>query len=223
MAQSIACNPLAEAKKALRQALLKTRRQIASDPARNAALGRHVLDALKRHAPACVSAYWPLAGEFNMRGALAIWLAHGGGRQIGLPVIVAHDAPLEFHRWSPDMTMRPGFRDIPEPTSDEVVIPELLFVPCIGFDDAGYRLGYGGGFYDRTLAAWPHATRPMTIGIAYEVGHVAQLPRQPHDVPLDAIITETGWHTPSAAHQQEAADGLGGLNHSAGKPTKVKD
>ncbi|WJF90496.1 5-formyltetrahydrofolate cyclo-ligase [Paraburkholderia bonniea] len=195
MDPSIACNPLPESKTVLRQALLKARQQSATDPLCNAALNRHVLDALKRFTPSCVGAYWPLSGEFNLRGALAIWLALDPERRIGLPVIEAHRAPLKFHRWTPDMVMRPGYHDIPEPTSGQPVIPDLLFVPCVGFDTAGYRLGYGGGFYDRTLAAWPGDTRPLTIGLAYESGRLTQLPRQPHDIPLDSVLTETGWHT----------------------------
>ena len=72
------------------------------------------------------------------------------------------------------------------------MIPDLLFVPCVGFDADGYRLGYGGGYYDRTLAAWPVATKPVTVGIAYEACRTEALGREAHDIPLDLIITEAG-------------------------------
>ncbi|RAS25305.1 5-formyltetrahydrofolate cyclo-ligase [Paraburkholderia bryophila] len=172
--------------------LLEARLQAASEPAYNAALGRRMLDVLKRHDVRSVGFYWPLSGEFDARGAIALWLAAGAQRMASLPVVRERGVPLEFHAWTPDAPMKLGHHKIAEPTSGQVVIPDLLFVPCVGFDAAGYRLGYGGGYYDRTLAAWPGATQPLTVGVAYEACRTDALQREAHDMPLDLIVTEAG-------------------------------
>jgi len=78
------------------------------------------------------------------------------------------------------------------------VIPELLLVPCVGFDADGYRLGYGGGYYDRTLAGWPGPTKPITVGVGYEACRTVALEREAHDIPLDMIVTESGLHARAA-------------------------
>jgi 5,10-methenyltetrahydrofolate synthetase len=187
---SIARNPIAESKNALRKTLLEARLHAALEPAAQEAMSRHLLDALKRHQPACVGFYWPLPGEFDARSAIAIWLAGGERRQAGLPVIRSRGEALQFHAWAPDTPMKIGHHRIPEPASKTVVIPDLLFVPCVGFDADGYRLGYGGGYYDRTLATWPAAAKPVTVGIAYEACRTEALGRETHDIPLDLIITE---------------------------------
>jgi len=172
--------------------LLEARLQAASEPAHNAALGRRILDTLKHYGVNSVGFYWPLAGEFDARAAISIWLAAGGQREASLPIIKERGVPLEFHAWTPDTPMKIGHHRIAEPTSGRVVVPELLFVPCVGFDAEGYRLGYGGGYYDRTLAAWPGAKRPVTVGIAYEACRTQALQREVHDIPLDLIVTEAG-------------------------------
>jgi 5,10-methenyltetrahydrofolate synthetase len=187
---SIACNPAAESKKALRKMLLEARLQAASEPAHNTALARHLLDALKQYGVNSVGFYWPLAGEFDARAAISVWLAASAQREASLPVVKERGVPLEFHAWTPAMPMKIGHHEIAEPTSGRVVIPQLLFVPCVGFDAHGYRLGYGGGYYDRTLAAWPCAAKPITVGIAYEACRAPALIREAHDIPLDLIVTE---------------------------------
>jgi 5-formyltetrahydrofolate cyclo-ligase len=189
--QSIARNPVAESKNALRKTLLEARLQGVLAPAAQEALSRRLLDALKQHQPACVGFYWPLPGEFDARGAIAIWLAGGTQRQAALPVIISRGEALQFHAWAPDTPMKIGHHRISEPVSNTLVTPDLLFVPCVGFDADGYRLGYGGGYYDRTLAAWPAATRPVTVGIAYEACRTEALAREAHDIPLDLVITDT--------------------------------
>ncbi|MFL9988247.1 5-formyltetrahydrofolate cyclo-ligase [Paraburkholderia sediminicola] len=172
--------------------LLEARLQAASEPAHNAALNRRVLDALKHYGVSSVGFYWPLAGEFDTRTAIAIWLAADSQREAGLPIVKERGAPLEFHEWAPDMAMKIGHHKIAEPTSGRVVVPDLLFVPCVGFDADGFRLGYGGGYYDRTLAAWPGPKKPVTVGIAYEACRTDALQREAHDIPLDLIVTEAG-------------------------------
>ncbi|WP_133650491.1 5-formyltetrahydrofolate cyclo-ligase [Paraburkholderia flava] len=188
---SIARNPIAKSKSELRRALLETRVEAAREPVLNDALKRRVHDLLNDRAPVSVGFYWPLSGEFDARDAIASWLAADSARIASLPVIVQRGAPLEFHAWTPDMPMRDGEHRIPEPTSARIVIPDLLLVPCVGFDADGYRLGYGGGYYDRTLAAWPGAQRPVTVGIAYEACRTDALTREAHDIPLDAIVTDS--------------------------------
>ena len=190
MSPSIARNPLPESKNALRKLLLKARLDAALEPAAQEALSRRMLDTLKLHEPACVGFYWPLPGEFDARAAIAIWLALGAHRQASLPVVTNRGEALQFRAWAPDTPMKTGHHRISEPATEVVVMPDLLFVPCVGFDVEGYRLGYGGGYYDRTLAAWPGATRPVTVGIAYEACRTDALRREAHDIPLDLIITE---------------------------------
>ncbi|WP_118181956.1 5-formyltetrahydrofolate cyclo-ligase [Paraburkholderia phosphatilytica] len=191
MNPSIACNPLAKSKRELRARLLEARFSAALEASSNESLSRQVIEVLKRFEPTRVGFYWPLRGEFDARRAIAVWLALDPRREAALPVIPRKHEPLVFHAWSPDMPMQPGHHQIPEPTSARVVIPDLLLIPCVGFDAEGYRLGYGGGYYDRTLATWPGEKKPVTVGIAYEACRVDALHRETHDIPLDAIITDT--------------------------------
>ena len=141
---------------------------------------------------ATVGFYWPFRGEIDLVG-LVRKLIDGGGRA-ALPVVVGKGRPLAFWRWEPGMAMRPGVWDIPVPAVAEPVEPDCLLVPLVGFDGEGYRLGYGGGYYDRTLAAMPY--RPMALGIGYAFQHLPTVRPQPFDRPMDAIATEDGirWH-----------------------------
>jgi 5-formyltetrahydrofolate cyclo-ligase len=179
--------------------LLEARLHAASDPACNAALGRRVLDALKHYGADSVGFYWPLAGEFDARPAISVWLGANALREASLPIVKERGMPLEFHAWTPGTPMKIGHHKIAEPTSGRIVVPELLFVPCVGFDADGYRLGYGGGYYDRTLAAWPESKKPVTVGIAYEACRTQELQREAHDIALDLIVTEAGLY-PRPAH-----------------------
>jgi 5-formyltetrahydrofolate cyclo-ligase len=111
-------------------------------------------------------------------------------RKIGLPVVDKVHKTLQFHAWWPGCPMENDAYDIPKPKDTEVIMPTLLLVPCLGFGDGGYRLGYGGGFYDRTLAAI--TPKPFTVGLAFAHGHVSDFKPQAHDVPLDAILTDHG-------------------------------
>ena len=97
---------------------------------------------------------------------------------------------LDFHVWYPGCPMEDDAYGIPKPKGTDKFEPELLLVPCVGYGDGGVRLGYGGGFYDRTLAAL--SPRPYTVGVGYGHGYVPWLEAEPHDVPLDAMITEDG-------------------------------
>ncbi len=111
-------------------------------------------------------------------------------RKIGLPVVDRVHKTLQFHAWWPGCPMEDDAYNIPKPKDTEVVMPTLLLVPCLGFGPRGYRLGYGGGFYDRTLAAI--SPKPFTVGLGYANGYVNSLAPEPHDVALDAILTDHG-------------------------------
>lgn len=204
MGQSIARNPRAESKKDWRKRLAAARLAAASNTAQHAALEARLAALIGQLAPRATGFYWPLRGEFDARAAIASWLAGDRAREAALPVIAERHAPLDFHRWTPAAPMREGHHGIPEPEAGERVIPDLLLVPCLGFDAEGYRLGYGGGYYDRTLAHWPGAVLPITVGIAWEACHIDDgvLEREAHDLPLDAVVTEAATHLTSrmAAH-----------------------
>jgi 5,10-methenyltetrahydrofolate synthetase len=137
-----------------------------------------------------IGAYWPIKGEFDALPALFRWTEGGENRRIGLPVIEKTTKQLAFHVWYPGCEMEDDAYGIPKPKDTPTFEPSLLLVPCVGFGPKGVRLGYGGGFYDRTLATLN--PRPYTVGLAYANGFVPWLSAEPHDVPLDAILTEDG-------------------------------
>jgi 5,10-methenyltetrahydrofolate synthetase len=137
-----------------------------------------------------VGFYWPFRGEVDARRA-AHRLRTKGART-ALPVVVAKARPLEFREWCPGAVTSRGALGLPVPLGTPVLAPEALLVPPVGFDARGYRLGYGGGFFDRTLAA--AAPRPLAIGLAREASRMDTIHPQAHDVPMDYIVTEAGIH-----------------------------
>ncbi|MFZ4649479.1 MAG: 5-formyltetrahydrofolate cyclo-ligase [Rubrivivax sp.] len=143
-----------------------------------------------------IGAYSPIKGEFDALPALFRWSEADAARRIGLPVVDRDTRQLRFHLWYPGCEMEADAYGIPKPKDTPAFEPTLLLVPCVGYGPRGLRLGYGGGFYDRTLATL--APRPYTVGLAYSHGFVPWLQPQPHDVPLDAILNEDGvaWQAP---------------------------
>jgi len=107
-----------------------------------------------------------------------------------MPVVVAPNAPMAFHEWSPQTAMKPGYYDIPVPVVANPVQPDLVLLPLVAFDSHCYRLGYGGGYFDRTLAAL--TPQPITIGIGFELARVDSISPETHDVALDFVVTEAG-------------------------------
>jgi 5-formyltetrahydrofolate cyclo-ligase len=109
-------------------------------------------------------------------------------------VVIASGQPLIFRLWKPGDVLAKGVYDIPYPASGDGVVPDVALVPMNGFDAGGYRLGYGGGFFDRTLAALRTggATRPVAIGVTYELARMATIHPQAHDIPMDYVVTEHG-------------------------------
>ena len=139
-----------------------------------------------------IGAYWAIKGEFDALPALYRWSEADERRRIGLPVMDRETKQLRFHVWYPGCPMEEDAYGIPKPKDTEEFAPQLLLVPCVGFGPGGLRLGYGGGFYDRTLAALQ--PRPITVGVGYAHGFVPWLEAEPHDIALDAILTEDGVH-----------------------------
>lgn len=167
---------------------------------------------------AVIGAYWPIKGEFDPLPALYRWqedamlgesfepktplvpdgsvqiatesMASRSPRKIGLPVVDKVHKTLTFHAWYPGCPMEEDAYGIPKPKDTEVIVPTLLFVPCVGYGPGGYRLGYGGGFYDRTLATLQ--PQPFTVGLGYSHGWLPELMPEPHDVPLDTLLNDEG-------------------------------
>ena len=179
-------------RRAIRQALLQRRE--AMDRATLAALHRaiadHLAGLLARLAPRSIGFTWPYRAEFDALPTVREWLADDERRRAALPVVGEKGAPMTFRDWTPDCVMALDRYGIPQPTTGNAFTPEVLLIPCNGFDSRGYRLGYGAGHYDRTLAALQPV--PRTIGIALEDGRIDDLVPQPHDIPMDWIVTEAG-------------------------------
>lgn len=191
---------LEEAKKAARAAAMARRsaahagyvRRVGADFA-GAALMRRFLAAAVPRAGAPVSGYWPVKGEIDVRPLMRTLAARG--HVCGLPVIAAKGKPLAFRRWKPEMSLMPGRWDIPVPPQEaDAVIPEFVIVPLLAFDRSGRRLGYGAGFYDRTLALLrgrPGA-RVFAAGVAYAAQEAEDIPADDSDEFLDLVVTERG-------------------------------
>jgi 5,10-methenyltetrahydrofolate synthetase len=176
------------AKAALRKALRTARGAL--DPAIkvqwDAHIGAQVLAWWRLRQVGSMGVYWPLAGEPDLRAAYGE-LARAGVR-LALPVVMERDAPLAFVEWTPGEPMIPDEMGVQVPAQLRFVErPPALLIPCLGFNEEGYRLGYGGGYYDRTLEGRP---RPHTLGIAYS-NQQAVFGHAPHDVPLDVVVTES--------------------------------
>ncbi|MEO8855348.1 MAG: 5-formyltetrahydrofolate cyclo-ligase [Burkholderiaceae bacterium] len=135
-----------------------------------------------------IGIYWPYKGEFDPR--FAIHRLRRDGARAALPVVLQKNAALQFREWWPGVATERGVYNLPVPIGTQVVQPEAALIPPIGFDARGYRLGYGGGFFDRTLAAM--APQPLKIGVAFELSRMASIQPQPHDIPMDFIVSEAG-------------------------------
>jgi 5-formyltetrahydrofolate cyclo-ligase len=145
-----------------------------------------ILRELTTKTPTLLGIYWPFKGEYDPRDVAATLQAQGIG--LALPVVTQMKAPLEFRTWHPGARLESGVWGIPVPADGEVVLPDTLLVPLVGYDQRGFRLGYGGGFYDRTLAAMPR--RPLTLGVGFALGSLDTIHPQSHDISMDVVITE---------------------------------
>ena len=156
--------------------------------ARDLLITAHLRAALPDLANRHIGFYWPFKGEYDPRPLVRA--LHREGARLALPVVVQRARPMEFRAWRPRMRMAKGVWDILVPAEGPPVQPDTLLVPLVGFDARGYRLGHGGGYYDRTLAAMPR--RPLAVGIGFESLRLPTIHPQPHDIPMDMIVTERG-------------------------------
>jgi 5-formyltetrahydrofolate cyclo-ligase len=165
-------------RKQQREALLRAR--VDAGTVKRQEWGREIEGELRRilspRSPKIVGFYWPFKGEFDARPLARELIA--GGIGMALPAVVQPKTPLEFRRWTPGMEMESAVYNIPVPKAR---------------DDAGYRLGYGGGYYDRTIAAFK--VRPHAIGIGFELSRLATIYPQDFDLRMSVIVTETGVKT----------------------------
>jgi 5-formyltetrahydrofolate cyclo-ligase len=181
---------LIDLKKQARAAAAARREAAHRSRAESAALDLARAD-LPRLEPGVVSGFHPYRSEINVVPLMARLASEGW--TTALPVVVAKGKPLVFRRWFPGDPLIAGTWDLRVPPVDAAVVePDLLLVPLLAFDRRGYRLGYGGGFYDRTLEQLRAKKKVWAIGVAYADQETAQVPAGPDDARLDAILTEHG-------------------------------
>jgi 5,10-methenyltetrahydrofolate synthetase len=174
-------------KQELRRVLLQQRQALTPEQRaqHDRALGQRLIEWCERHPLACLGVYWPIRGEPDLQDAFAELARRGV--PLALPIVTGRDMPLAFAAWKPDDALEEGAMKVPVPQSPHrLVTPDALLIPCVGFNRARLRLGYGGGFYDRTLARQP---RPLAIGVAYQCTLV-EFEGDAHDIALDAVLTE---------------------------------
>jgi len=183
-------------KKTLRRQLQAERQSLIDRHQRSMHLQEVLRVWLVARTDSAIGAYWPIKGEFDALPALFRWSEADAKRRIGLPVVDKATKRLSFQVWYPGCEMEDDAYGIPKPKGTPVFQPTLLLVPCVGYGPRGVRLGYGGGFYDRTLATLQ--PRPTTVGLAYSQGFLPWLQAEPHDVPLDTVLTDEGlaWQAP---------------------------
>jgi 5-formyltetrahydrofolate cyclo-ligase len=162
-------------------------------------IDRHISSGFPDIAAGIVAFCWPYRNEFDAR-FLARRLREQGA-VTALPVVVAPRTPLVFRAWQPGVKLALGVYDIPYPAEGPPVTPRTVLLPMNGFDAAGYRLGYGGGFFDRTLAALAH--RPRVIGIAYELARIPTIHPQSWDIPVDFVVTERAVYARRNGHLED--------------------
>lgn len=188
---------LAAAKQALRRDAADRRKELARDDDGTAAerLGDHLRAALDARGgiagEAVISGYWPLDDEMDPRPAMRDLVE--AGCRVALPVVAGRDRPLLFRQWTPETMLTPGAFRVMQPGPDAAELePRLLLVPLLAFDRAGRRLGWGAGFYDRSIAGLRARGPCLAIGIAWAGQQVATVPADDHDEALDLIVTEAG-------------------------------
>ena len=151
-------------------------------------LEAHLAPLIAERDPRCVGFYWPFKAEYDPRALMQRLAAEG--RSLALPAVLAPKTAMEFRLWTPDSEMETGVYDIPVPKARNTVVPDLVLAPVVGFDRERYRLGYGGGYFDLTLAAL--SPRPLAIGVGFELGRLETVYPQPHDIAMTAVVTEAG-------------------------------
>ena len=183
---------LAAWRKQRRGELLAQREAIPLEARRagDARIGELMIAGFPMLANMTIGFYWPIRGEVDPR--VALHRLREKGARTALPVVVAKGQPLQFREWRPDTPTTPGPMGLPIPQGSEVLVPGAVLAPPVGFGSRGYRLGYGAGFFDRTLAA--ARPRPLALGLAREASRMDTIHPQAWDIPMDFIITEAGIH-----------------------------
>ncbi|TIX43339.1 MAG: 5-formyltetrahydrofolate cyclo-ligase [Mesorhizobium sp.] len=175
-------------RKAERERLIVSRLAVSAD--RRAAMSQRIAEGLDAVigdiAGRMVSLYWPFRGEPDLRPWMKTVNAQGG--RTALPVVVEKDRPLVFRAYTHGDRLEKGVWNIPIPAEGDPVLPDIVISPIVGIDPGQFRLGYGGGFFDRTLAAMPF--KPLVIGVGYELQRIVTIYPQPHDIPMDCVVTE---------------------------------
>lgn len=153
------------------------------------AAAQHFLEGVPLHAGQVVALYWPIRDEIDCKPLLTKLV--DSGQPIALPVVLGEDLPLELRLWEEGQPLYPsGFGTLAPAETAPLAEPDIVVIPLLGFDKTGTRLGYGRGYYDRTLAAI--GTKPLLVGYAFADQELDFIPRQSHDLPLDLLVTETG-------------------------------
>lgn len=173
---------------------------------------RLLTDGFEVHAGAVVAFCWPYKGELDARFAVRHWRARGA--VAALPEVMGRESPLRFRKWWPGAPMKAGVMGIPVPDGTDVVVPDIALVPMVGWDERGYRLGYGGGYFDATLAAL--VPRPVAIGLSQELFRLETIFPVAHDMAMDFVVTEAAIYEAggaalraiSAAHARERLTSL---------------
>jgi len=142
-------------------------------------------DVVSPHPGQTISLYWPFRGELDLRG----WMrtAFNSGARVALPVVKAKYQPLIFREWTPDCRMERGVWNILQPSNETQISPNVVLSPLVGHDPDCFRLGYGGGFFDRTLAAAD--PKPLIVGVGLPLSAIPTIFPQPHDIPMDVVLT----------------------------------
>lgn len=181
-------------RRALRAEMLARRSALTAEECRllSARIVAHLTMDLPPRVGSVIGFCWPIRNEPDVRPALGYW--RDLGVRGALPVVVAPESPLRFRAWTPDTPMMTDIHGIPTSGEGEWLTPDVLLLPLNAFDAAGYRLGYGGGYFDRTLAAL--TPRPLCIGVGFEINRVASIHPESHDQPMDWIVTELGVFAP---------------------------
>ncbi len=199
-----------------RAVLIARREAIAPEQLRRCreAIDDHLLRGFPGLRGALLAICWPYRNEYDARH-LAARLRRSGS-VVALPVVVARASALQFREWRPGVLMQKGALGIPFPVSTRTCHPQVILLPMVGFDAAGYRLGYGGGYFDRTLACLD--PRPTVIGVAHELASIATIHPQPHDMPMDFVVTERGIYRRDGARLEFLAAPLQGTQVPLSSP-----
>ena len=153
-----------------------------------ARIEKHLADLLTPLPPQTLSFCAPVRGEIDVRPLVSLLIERGW--RAAMPVVEVANAPMSFRTWTPSSVMTSDRHGIPIPAKGQTTVPDIVLLPLVAFDPQGFRLGYGGGYFDRTLATLvPH---PLAIGVGFELARVADVRPHRHDIRLDAVVTEAG-------------------------------